>query len=184
MLKFPIELYQVKNLNYRLMRWSLLMQDFNLEIRHKKGTENLIDDALFRVSSASWKQTFWGKYLVFRKWGVTALAVILRGNPLSAGEDLWLYLWISSQGLKTWALLFSFPERHTFDSSSICSCSRSLSLAFWWFIVFLWFLIEYLVLWYLVYFVCRCFGLFTFHKAWTSRGELSFSFVMFSPVFG
>uniref|UniRef100_A0A669CU45 Gypsy retrotransposon integrase-like protein 1 n=1 Tax=Oreochromis niloticus TaxID=8128 RepID=A0A669CU45_ORENI len=42
-------LMRMQNSNQRLMRWSLLVQDFNLEIRHKKGTENVLADALSRV---------------------------------------------------------------------------------------------------------------------------------------
>lgn len=30
------------------MRWALLVQDFNLDIQHKKGAENLLADALSR----------------------------------------------------------------------------------------------------------------------------------------
>lgn len=38
-------LTRMQNSNQRLMRWSLLVQDFNLEIHHKKGTENVMADA-------------------------------------------------------------------------------------------------------------------------------------------
>ena len=41
-------LSQMRNSNQRLMRWSLLLQDFNIEIRHKKGKDNVIADALSR----------------------------------------------------------------------------------------------------------------------------------------
>ncbi len=44
-----IFLARMRNSNQRLMRWSLLLQDFNLEIRYKKGVENLIADALSRA---------------------------------------------------------------------------------------------------------------------------------------
>ncbi|KAK0145445.1 Retrovirus-related Pol polyprotein from transposon 297 [Merluccius polli] len=44
-------LANMRNSNQRLMRWSLLLQDFNLQIQHKKGTENIIADALSRCSS-------------------------------------------------------------------------------------------------------------------------------------
>ena len=37
------------NHTQRLMRWALLIQDCNLVIKHKKGTENVIADALSRV---------------------------------------------------------------------------------------------------------------------------------------
>ncbi|XP_049912636.1 uncharacterized protein LOC126397732 [Epinephelus moara] len=42
-------LNRMQNANQRLMRWSLLVQDFNLEIHHKKGTDNVLADALSRV---------------------------------------------------------------------------------------------------------------------------------------
>lgn len=43
-LTFPLQ-----NPNQRLMRWSLFLQPYNLEIRHIKGTENVVADALSRV---------------------------------------------------------------------------------------------------------------------------------------
>ena len=41
-------LQRMRNHNQRLMRWALLIQDYNLEIRHKKGSDNVIADALSR----------------------------------------------------------------------------------------------------------------------------------------
>lgn len=37
------------NHNQRLMRWALIAQNYNLDIRHKKGSENVLADALSRV---------------------------------------------------------------------------------------------------------------------------------------
>ena len=37
------------NHNQRLMRWALIVQSYNLEIRHKKGSENVLADALSRA---------------------------------------------------------------------------------------------------------------------------------------
>ncbi len=41
-------LSRMSNSNQRLMRWSLIVQEFNLDIRYKKGTENVVADALSR----------------------------------------------------------------------------------------------------------------------------------------
>ena len=41
--------HKMKNKNQRLMRWSLELQDKNIVIKHIKGKENLITDALSRV---------------------------------------------------------------------------------------------------------------------------------------
>lgn len=37
------------NHNQCLMRWALIVQSYNLEIRHKKGSENVLADALSRA---------------------------------------------------------------------------------------------------------------------------------------
>ena len=42
-------LHKLKNKNQRLLRWTLLLQEFNLDIRHIKGKDNIIPDALSRV---------------------------------------------------------------------------------------------------------------------------------------
>ncbi len=34
------------NSNQRLMRWSLILQEYNLDIQHRKGAENVVADAL------------------------------------------------------------------------------------------------------------------------------------------
>ncbi len=39
---------RMSNANHRLMRWSLIIQ-YNIKIRHKKGVDNLIADALSRT---------------------------------------------------------------------------------------------------------------------------------------
>ncbi len=46
-------LFRMSNSNQRLMRWSLLIQGFNLEIRHKKGYDNVLADALSRAPCKS-----------------------------------------------------------------------------------------------------------------------------------
>ena len=42
-------LSKMKNKNQRLTRWSLLLQEYNLDIHHVPGKENLVADALSRV---------------------------------------------------------------------------------------------------------------------------------------
>ncbi len=39
------------NSNQRLMRWSLIIQEYNLDIQHRKAVENVVADALSRVYS-------------------------------------------------------------------------------------------------------------------------------------
>ena len=42
-------LSRMYNHNQRLMRWSLIIQDYHLEICHKKGSDNVLADALSRA---------------------------------------------------------------------------------------------------------------------------------------
>lgn len=42
-------LSKMKNKNRRLLNWSLILQEFDLEIKHVKGTDNVIADCLSRV---------------------------------------------------------------------------------------------------------------------------------------
>ena len=56
----PVEVYtdhnplvfieKMKNKNQRLLRWSLAFQEYNLKIRHIKGRDNVIADALSRAT--------------------------------------------------------------------------------------------------------------------------------------
>ena len=44
-------LHRLKNKNQRLLQWSILLQQYTLDIQHIKGQENVIADTLSRVSS-------------------------------------------------------------------------------------------------------------------------------------
>ena len=56
---YPVEVYtdhnpvvfvnRMKNDNQRLLRWSLSLQEYNLDLRHVKGRDNVIADALSRA---------------------------------------------------------------------------------------------------------------------------------------
>ncbi|RWS22947.1 reverse transcriptase-like protein, partial [Leptotrombidium deliense] len=41
-------LMRTKNINTKLARWALFLQDYNFEIVHRKGSENLLCDFLSR----------------------------------------------------------------------------------------------------------------------------------------
>jgi hypothetical protein len=41
-------LARMYNSNQRLMRWALLAQGYNLHIKHKRGADNIVADALSR----------------------------------------------------------------------------------------------------------------------------------------
>ena len=42
-------IHKMKNKNQRFLRWSLLLQEYNLDIRYIKGKDNIIPDALSRT---------------------------------------------------------------------------------------------------------------------------------------
>ena len=42
-------IHKMKTHNQRLLRWSLILQEYDFEIRHIKGKDNLIADTLSRV---------------------------------------------------------------------------------------------------------------------------------------
>ncbi|KAL1275959.1 hypothetical protein QQF64_035582 [Cirrhinus molitorella] len=46
-------LSRMSNSNQRLMRWALIVQEFDLDIRYKKGPENIVADALSRAFTVS-----------------------------------------------------------------------------------------------------------------------------------
>ena len=42
-------LNRMRNKNRRLLNWSLLLQEYDLEIRHIKGKDNIVADCLSRI---------------------------------------------------------------------------------------------------------------------------------------
>ena len=42
-------LHRMKNVNQRLMRWCLLLQDYDLVIKHVKRRDNVVADAFSRI---------------------------------------------------------------------------------------------------------------------------------------
>lgn len=42
-------LHRMRNANQRLMRWSLILQPFNIEIKHVRGADNVLADTLSRA---------------------------------------------------------------------------------------------------------------------------------------
>ena len=42
-------IHKMRNKNQRLLRWSLMLQEHNLDIRHIKGKDNIIPDTLSRA---------------------------------------------------------------------------------------------------------------------------------------
>ena len=42
-------IHKMKNKDQRLLRWSLLLQEYNHDIRHIKGEDNIISNALSRT---------------------------------------------------------------------------------------------------------------------------------------
>ena len=45
----PVFLHKLKDRNQRLLRWSLMLQEYDLDITHIKGKDNVIADCLSRV---------------------------------------------------------------------------------------------------------------------------------------
>ena len=42
-------IHRMKGTNQRVLRWSLLIQQYNLQIKHIKGTDNVVADTLSRI---------------------------------------------------------------------------------------------------------------------------------------
>ena len=80
---------KMKNKNQRLLRWSLMLQEHNLDIRHMKGKDNIIPNALSNASALAilsivlllFIDLIWFYLLViswficFRRWCIDKLGV-------------------------------------------------------------------------------------------------------------
>ena len=47
----------MKNKNQRFVRWSLILQEYNLDIKHIKGKDNVMADALSKAKFFKGKAT-------------------------------------------------------------------------------------------------------------------------------
>ena len=52
---------KMKNKNQKLLRWTLLLRGYNLDIRHIKGKENVVADDLSRITQISFAFYFYHK---------------------------------------------------------------------------------------------------------------------------
>ncbi len=63
------------------MHWALIVQNYNLEIRHK-GSENVLADALSRIYQYSWYVLFFLQTSLFLRVGVLHPYMSLLGVPV------------------------------------------------------------------------------------------------------
>ncbi len=61
-------LNHMSNTNQHLMRWSLIVQEYHLDICHKKGADNIIADALSRVHTLDGYWVFCTFVLITNGW--------------------------------------------------------------------------------------------------------------------
>ncbi len=82
-------LSRMYNQNQRLMRWALVLQNYNVEIKHKKGVDNVLADALFE--SVKMLPCFTNRF-VLKGGSVTSLHVLCVPVFLSLSLSLSLSL--------------------------------------------------------------------------------------------
>ena len=92
-----------KGTKLRLIRWVLLLQEFDLEIKDKKGTENLVADHLSRLQGSS------KEIHINDDFPDEQLLEIEDKKPVPLVEDLVNYL-----EAKLLPLEFSYPQRKRF----------------------------------------------------------------------
>ena len=59
-------IHKMKNKNQRLLRWSLALQEYRLIIRHIRGKDNIMADALSRATEWSTEWHWWHVHCFFR----------------------------------------------------------------------------------------------------------------------
>ena len=108
-------LNKFKNKNQRLTRWSLFLQEWDLEISHVKGKDNIVPDALSRVWY-TWMMMMHFLYNCFahKLWDFLFLYNLIVNEPCS-------YIWFN---IKTKWFVSMEKMHFLFNIYSMCSVNN------------------------------------------------------------